>query len=1166
MILLMSEEEKKVENTAKSEVARREEEILEFWREHQIFEQTESRPGKNGDFVFYDGPPFATGMPHFGHLLPTSIKDAIPRYQTMQGKRVFRRWGWDCHGLPVENVVEKDLGLKIKKDIENLGIDVFNETARETVLRYADEWKKIIPRMGRWVDMDNDYKTMNPSYSESIWWIFKTLHDKGLIYQGFKSMQLCPRCETTLSNFEVNQGYKDITDISVYVKFELVDEPGTYLVAWTTTPWTLPGNVALAVNPEVEYSIVRQGDSLYIVGSELAAKVFKEEFVVIKTVLGQELVGKSYKPVFDYYYQDEKLSNRENGWKVYAGDFVTTDSGTGVVHVAPAFGEDDLKLAQINNLPFIQHVATSGEFRPEVVDFAGLQAKPKDDHQATDIEVIKSLALKGVLFAKEKIIHSYPHCWRCATPLLNYASSSWFVKVTDFKDKLVANNQQITWVPDHIKDGRFGKWLEGARDWAISRSRFWGAPLPVWKCSTCKKVEVVSSIDDLLSKLPSRGNRFIFMRHGESEANIKDVISDDPLEENHLTEEGKRQVMQTAESLKDKHITHIIASPFVRTKETAQLVAETIGFDPGSVIIEDRLHELKSGGWNGKSLSEYNALFASRLERFTKPLPGGESIHEISSRMLETLFEINSNHENSTFLIVSHGLPLFVVEQYLQHQTFDDLMRIESWNDLYFKTGEAKELNLKPYPHNKNFEIDLHRPYIDEVKWSCSCGGEFIRVPDVFDCWFESGSMPYGQVHYPFATNPNFDPQTNKNFPADFIAEGLDQTRGWFYSLLVLATALFNKPAFTNVIVNGLILAEDGQKMSKSLRNYPDIYPTIEKYGADALRFYLLNSPAVHADEFSFSERALGETARRVLARLQNVVSFYELYSSGEVIGKAPSTNILDRWIMSRLGQTVREVTKAMDGFELDRAVRPIDDFIDDLSNWYLRRSRDRFKSDNVADREMAITTTRSVLFTLAKVMAPFTPFIAENLFQKLRTKEDELSVHLCYWPDGFVVDEDTIETMVRVREVVEQGLRLRAESGIKVRQPLSKIILKESIPQDFWQVIKEELNLKAIEINNQSAEAIILDTVITSELKEEGVARDLIRHIQDLRKQNNLEPSDVMTLIIDTDSTGKELVNKFINEIMTTTNTREIIFEDIEKLDGGVLQVDDLLFRVELR
>ncbi|MCE9628421.1 MAG: class I tRNA ligase family protein [Candidatus Vogelbacteria bacterium] len=1153
------------EKETKSNVAKREEEILEFWRTNKIFEQTESRPGKAGDFVFYDGPPFANGLPHFGHLLPTSIKDAIPRYQTMKGKRVFRRWGWDCHGLPVENVVEKELGLKVKKDIETLGIDVFNEAARASVLRYASDWKEVIYRMGRWVDMENDYKTMNPTYTESIWWIFKILHDKNLIYQGFKSMQLCPRCETTLSNFEVNQGYKDITDISVTVKFELVDEPGTYLLAWTTTPWTLSGNVALAVNKEVEYVKVVKDGKFYILAKNLVEKNLKSDYEIVEQFNGEKLVGKKYKPVFDHYSKDEKLVNRDNGWQVYGADFVTTEDGTGIVHIAPAFGEDDMKLGQQYNLPFIQHVGTNGEFKLEVTDLAGKQAKPKDDHQATDIEVIKLLAAKEVLFAKEKIVHSYPHCWRCDTPLLNYASSSWFVKVTDFKDKLIANNQQINWIPDHIKDGRFGKWLEGARDWAISRSRFWGAPLPVWKCDSCEKSEVLGSVEDLVSKLPTRGNKFILMRHGEAGGNVRDVISDDPTEVNKLSETGRSQVSKTASGLKDIGITKIFASPFVRTQETAKLVAETIGFPIEDIVTEEKIRELKTGGFNGKPWAEFNAQFKNRNERFFKALPGGETIHEISARMLGAIMDINNSHENETILVVSHGLPLFLAEQYLNFKTIDDLLKIEKWSDLYFKTGEAREAVVRSYPHNKNYELDLHRPYIDEFKWTCSCGGNLIRVSDVFDCWFESGSMPYAQAHYPFGDKNQFDPETNQNFPADFIAEGLDQTRGWFYSLSVLSTALFNKPVFKNVIVNGLILAEDGQKMSKKLKNYPDLHPTIDKYGADALRFYLLGCPSVRAEEFAFSERTLSETSRRVIARLQNVISFYEMYADKDLkIGSEKSDNILDLWITSRLNQVTLEVGKALDNYELDRAVRPIDDFIDDLSNWYIRRSRDRFKSEDIKDRTLVKITTSHVLLVLAKIMAPLTPFIAEDIFQKLKNPEDQISVHLTDWPVATSFDEVVIADMAEARIIVEQGLRLRAEAGIKVRQPLAQLMIKKTLSPAYLVMIAEEVNVKNVSVDETLSEPVQLDTNITSELKEEGLVRDLIRHIQELRKSNGLLPTDIVSVVISTDPDSQILVEKYQTEILRVTNSRSIVFELITGVDS--LLIDGRSFSLALR
>jgi len=477
-----------------------EEEILKFWQENKIFEKSLKKPaGKKpkGDFVFYDGPPFANGLPHYGHILASIIKDVIPRYQTMKGKRVERRWGWDCHGLPMEFEVEKELGLKTKKDIEKFGIEKFNEVAKNSVLKYEADWKKIIPRIGRWADMENAYKTMDAEYMESVLLVFKSLYEKGLIYEGYKSMHVCPRCETTLSNFEVAQGYRDIKDSSVIVEFELEGEKNTYVLAWTTTPWTLPGNVALAINPNVRYVKIkpttndqRPTTEFYILAKE-RLEIIKEEYEIIGEFKGKDLIGKKYEPLFDYYSKDKKLENLKNGWKIYGADFVKTDEGTGIVHIAPAFGADDMKLGQKYKLPFVQHVSSNGRFKKEVEDFAELPVKPKENHQLTDNKIIEWLNKNRKLFKAEKITHSYPHCWRCETPLLNYAASSWFVKVTAIKNKLIKNNKKINWVPTHIKTGRFGKWLEESRDWAISRSRFWGAPLPVWKCQKCKAIKVI---------------------------------------------------------------------------------------------------------------------------------------------------------------------------------------------------------------------------------------------------------------------------------------------------------------------------------------------------------------------------------------------------------------------------------------------------------------------------------------------------------------------------------------------------------------------------------------------------------------------------------------------------------------------------------------------------
>ena len=482
----------------KSDLFKKEQEILKFWKDNQIFEKSLEKDSPQGEYSFYDGPPFATGLPHYGHIVASLLKDVFPRYKTMQGYSVRRKWGWDCHGLPVESLVEKDLKIKSKDEIEDrVGVDKFNESCQTYVMKYADEWQKFIPMIGRWVDMKDDYKTMDPEYMESIWWVFKSLWDKGLIYEGYKSMHICPHCETTLSNFEVGLEYKDIKDLSITVKFELVDEPGTFVLAWTTTPWTLPGNVALAVGKDMDYVKVELDGKKYILVKELLETVLADKkYTIVEEFKGKKLIGKAYQPLFNYFSGNKNTKNRENGWKIYAADFVTIEDGTGIVHIAPAFGEDDMNLGKENNLPFIQHVFLNGKFTEEMQDFAGREVKPKEDINKTDVEIIKYLAAKDLLFSKEKYEHSYPHCWRCEAPLLNYATKSWFVKVTDIKDKIIANNQKVNWIPASFKEGRMGKWLEGARDWSISRQRYWGSVLPIWKCD-CGEIKVIGSIAEL---------------------------------------------------------------------------------------------------------------------------------------------------------------------------------------------------------------------------------------------------------------------------------------------------------------------------------------------------------------------------------------------------------------------------------------------------------------------------------------------------------------------------------------------------------------------------------------------------------------------------------------------------------------------------------------------
>ncbi len=1174
-------ENKNEKPIVKSKIAEREEEILKFWQEKDIFKKSVEKPARAGEYVFYDGPPFATGLPHYGHILAGTMKDYMGRYQTMKGKRVERKWGWDTHGLPIENIVEQEIGLKSKKDIEEYGLEKFNDIARTKIFTYADEWKKIVPRMGRFVDMESDYRTMNPSYTESVWWIFKELHKKGLVYEGFKSMHLCPHCGTTLSNFEVTQGYKDITDISVIAKFEMVDEPKTFFLAWTTTPWTLPGNVALAINPDIDYVKIKLGNEKFIL-AESRLDVIKEEYEILEKIKGSALVGTSYKPLFNYYDNNE-LKNRENGFKVYDASFVTTEDGTGIVHIAPAFGEDDMNLGKEKKLPFIQHVGTDGSFKKEVTDFAGEKVKPKDDHQKADIEVIKFLAGKGTLYAKEKFTHSYPHCYRCDTPLLNYATSSWFVEVTKFRDQLVEANKSVKWVPEEVGEGRFGKWLENARDWAISRSRFWGAPLPVWRCIECGEKEFIGSIADIKEKTGGRNN-FLMVRHGEAQSNVDKILSSNPKTINHLTEEGKKQAKAAADNLigskiltkESGKVDVIYCSPFMRTKETAEIIADEIGYNKSDIIYDERLHEVYGGEMDGRLDADYQAFFTNRGEKFWKAPKGGETYVDVKKRMTDFMYDIDQKENGKNILIVSHNTPLWLMYSGVNGLNREETLATRKLGSVYIENSEVKVLPFAPIPHNREYELDMHRPFIDEVIISCKCGGNMKRVPEVFDCWFESGSMPYAQSHYPFENLDKFNPEKGTRFPADFIAEGLDQTRGWFYSMLVLSVALFGRPSFKNVIVNGMALAEDGKKMSKRLNNYPDPMDVASMYGADALRYYLLSSQAMKAEDLRFSNKGVDEVMKKIVMRLQNVYTFFEMYGGFDLDLKQESKykkpkNILDKWVLVRLKETATQVTKSTDKYELDRAVRPIGDFVDDVSTWFLRRSRDRFKSEDVEDRNSAMFTTRTIILEFAKLLAPSMPFIAEDLYLKITGGLMKESVHLEDWTVEYVgelTDEEkaVLESMKEVRLLVTLGLEARAKAGIKVRQPLNSLKIKSQklkANPEYFNLIMDEVNVKGIVFDESNVNEVELDTNITEDLRQEGIMRDIVRAIQEMRKNKNLKPNDIVSLVVDTDAEGKKIFEKFNDEISKPTGLKEIVFEEME--GGELLELEGFRARMLL-
>lgn len=864
--------------------------LLEFWKTHQIFEKSLEQNTEK-EFVFYDGPPFATGLPHYGHLLAGTLKDIVPRYWSMKGYRVDRRFGWDCHGLPIENEVEKQLGISGRPGIEAFGIPKFNETCRSIVLRYTQDWEKTVTRMGRWVDFKNDYKTMDLDYMESIWWVFRKIWDMGLIYEGYKVQPLCPRCGTPLSNFEVNlgpqekdqsgkSGHKRLQDPSITIRFKAKAEDA-YFYAWTTTPWTLPSNLALAVGPDIVYAKIKTKNEVAYLAKDRLSDYFKDEseYELLEEKKGKELGGMSYEPLLPYFKETP------NAFRVLVADYVTLGDGTAIVHQAPAFGEDDYQTCQAAGIGLVNPVDMQGCFEAEVIDFAGRFCKDADK------DIIKFLKDQGKIVKHDTLVHAYPHCYRCETPLIYKAISTWFMKIDPIKEALIANNQSIHWVPETIKEGRFGNWLKNARDWNLSRNRYWGNPLPVWKCSNsdCQEVHCVGS--------------------------------------------------------------------------------------------------------------------RSELEELT-----GQKIN------------------------------------------------------------------------------DLHKHFMDLLEFPCKkCNAKMIRIPEVLDCWFESGAMPYAQCHYPFENKKHFE----KNFPADFIAEGLDQTRGWFYTLLVLSTALFEKPAFKNVIVNGLILAQDGKKMSKRLKNYPEPEYILETYGADALRAYLINSPVVRADDLKFDEENLKLVLRSVIIQLFNSYSFFVTYALIDQFkpdSKRPrSDQDLDKWILSKLHHLIQEVNEQMNQYNLYKVVPALEDFIENLNNWYIQRSRRRFwKAGSDEDKEKAYQTLYEVLTSFCHVLAPFLPFICEEIYQNLVRQiqpEAPLSIHLCRFPEAekSLIQDDVLRYMETIQKVVALGRSLSKQQKRKIRMPLSSITIvvdgeeARLYVQKMSYLIAEALNVKEVRIIPDESELVHL-------------------------------------------------------------------------------------------
>lgn len=1111
----------------KSSLPEIESEVLKFWEEAHIFEKTITQRKATKPFSFYDGPPFATGLPHYGHILATAIKDSVTRFWTMKGYRVERRVGWDCHGLPVENLVEKELGLKDKKAVLDFGIEKFNDACRSAVFRSVNDFEKTLKRVGRFADYSDSYATLDNSYIASVWWVFKSLWERGLVYSDYRVSPYCTRCGTPLSNFEVNQGYKNTTDPAIFVKFKLKesdDKIPTYFIAWTTTPWTLTANAILVAHKDIEYvQVIKDsinGKERFICAKNRLEALGFSNLKIEKHIKGEELKGKEYIPPYNFIIPDKKAHF------VVLADFVSADDGSGIVHAAPAFGADDMEVAKKHGVPMILTVDKEGKFIKEVTPFAGQFVKKADP------EIIKDLEERGLLLKQETVDHEYPFCWRCDSPLLYYPIDSWYIAVSKIKDVLVKNNKKIRWVPSHIKTGRFGKWIEDAKDWAVSRDRFWGAPIPVWKCESCSTYMPVGSLKEL-GKLAPLNNEYILMRHGESDSNVLSIVSSSPEKTSiKLTKKGKEEVLKSAKELKKKKIDLIISSPLQRTIETAEIVADYCG---ASYETDERLREYDFGTMNGRPLEEFLNFAGSVENRFVMSPEEGETMADIKKRVLNFIADIEKKYKGKKILIVSHADPLFMIQGVLTGMDKKDL--IAKRNSDFMRTAEIRAFKVGKIPLNKDGEPDLHKPYIDEIEIDCTkCGGKAKREQQVFDCWFESGAMPFASWNYPFSNKKKVE----NIFPADFIAEGLDQTRGWFYTLHVLASALTikksdlgkDKPAFKNVIVNGLILDELGRKLSKKLRNYTEPEILFDKTGADAVRYFLLSSTSI-GEDYRFSDKGVIEAKTKISERLLNSYNFFAMYADKKqrVSGyksKAKET-ILDSWIKARFKQAIEEVNQNMEQYELTKATRPIADLLDDLSNWYIRRSRERLqRPSSKEDFYAASKTLYDCLIMASKIMAPFTPFIAEAVYKSL-TKNKE-SVHLENWPSAEKItkkEKDLIEKMIIARIVSSQALAKRAEAGIKVKQPLASY--KITIPElkqekEICELIASEANVKQVLYDDKAGESGVLDTEITGELKEEGLARELVRIIQDMRAKANLKPKEPADFYIYTEN--KEIQN----------------------------------------
>jgi len=1105
------------ESRSKSELAKREEEVLDFWERENIFKKTLKKPSPKGEFIFYEGPPTANGKPGVHHLESRAFKDAFPRYKTMCGYRVTRRAGWDTHGLPVEIEIEKKLGFSGKLDIEKYGIAEFNKKCHESVLTYIDLWAKFSKRIGYWTDYAKAYFTFDASYMETVWHLFAHIAHSGRLFKDYKIVPWCPRCGTGLSAHELAQGYADVKDLTVSAKFKVTNAKeklgisgDVYLLAWTTTPWTLPGNIALAVGPNIRYQIVQRADGYAIAAAERLEDLGLHDANCKQELKGSALVGLTYEPLYGYAKKQASKSEQSKfgkAFQVYPADFVTTEDGTGIVHTAVMYGQEDFDLGTELGLPKVHLVNSEGKF----IDGIGfLSGRYVNDEEVT-VEIIKDLAKRNLLFAKSKYVHSYPFCWRCKTRLIYYARDSWYIRMQDLRETLVAENKNIHWEPEYIRDGRMGEWLLGAKDWAISRERYWGTPLPIWQDTECTEQLIIGSIEELKKYTKKSGNEFFLMRHGESEGNEQGFYDSDVNKKNSLTKKGRAQVKKSARGLKKKGITKIYASPFLRTRETAEIVAEVLGFSKENIIYDDRLREIGFGNLSGKKEAQDEFLAWWKSHTYEDPIPGGESYFEAKNRFGSFMYDIEQTVTEEQILIITHGVMFESAEILTVGANAKEANNILTTSIDRTHLAEVRKLDFIPLPHNENYELDLHRPYIDKVILISKEGTELTRIPEVMDVWFDSGAMPFAQSAKERGDTPLNIFLNRVAYPADFISEAIDQTRGWFYTLLAIGTLMGRERAYKNVISLGHLLDSEGQKMSKSKGNVVDPWIEMDKWGVDTMRFWMY-SVSQAGDVKNYDEKTVREAAR-VLSWLDHSAKFYSLFKNVKPV-KGKKT-ILDQWMYARMRETVSIVTEAMEAYRPFEATRAIGKYTEDLSQWYVRRARTRVRAGDIA----AHATLREAIRIASLLLAPFTPFLSEQIFKQTRNNHDPESVHLAPWPNTrgtfsllnfFSTPEDStlLENMSRVRALASEALQARQKAAIKVRQPLARLFIPGELSKEFSVLLAEEVNVKKIVTGHDTVE---IDTKLSSELIKEADERELARAVADARKAEGFSPQDIV-------------------------------------------------------